>query len=145
MTTRPFNARPRVQHHVEGKSRTQQSFRDLTDINRIMSRWQTTGEIDHVNPGTPLYGDFSGAVDYQSSIHLIQAANDSFDALPSDLRARFENNPDNLISFIKNPENNQAAIDLDLLPGEKTRPPAPSETPPPAPETGVESPSVDKP
>jgi hypothetical protein len=36
-------------------------------------------------------------------------------ALPADLRARFSNNPEELINFLDNPENKDEAIRLGLL------------------------------
>lgn len=74
-------------------SRTKQSFRDACDINNIVDQHRKTGLITHVNDKTPLYGDFSEANDLHTAMERVSAAEASFDALPSAVRAAAENNP----------------------------------------------------
>lgn len=84
-------------------SRTKQSFRDQCDINVIVEKHRRTGLITHVNNRTPLYGDFSKATDLQSAIERVHAAEDSFDALPSGVRAAAENSPVRFLEMLDNP------------------------------------------
>ncbi len=121
-------ARPRLKC---GPGRTKQSFRDATDINKIVARFERTGLLEHVNKNPGTYADVSNLRDYPSALRLIKRGNDLFDALPSNLRSRFDNDPARLISFLDDPKNKEEAIKLGLLPKSKEakKPPIPT-TPP---------------
>lgn len=140
MTTRRWNATPRLQVFPVGDSLTKQSFRELANINCIMARWHKTGEIDHINRNSPLYGDFSGAVDYQTSLAQVQEAQEAFDALPSELRARMENDPQNLIAFVQDETNREECEALGLLEAPEKPAPLVVPIPPTATETVAEEP-----
>jgi phage internal scaffolding protein len=98
----------------EEPSLTQQHFKDETDINNILRQFNVTGLLPE-NALSPRYGDFTGINDYQSALNAVIAAEDGFMALPADLRARFSNNPEELINFLDNPENKDEAIRLGLV------------------------------
>lgn len=104
-------ARPVV---VCGKSMTKQSFRDQVNINKILARHRKTGMLDHVNGKTPFYGDVSGLVSYQDSLNVIQQANDLFSGMSSDVRARFKNDPIEMIKFFQDEKNIEEAIKLGM-------------------------------
>jgi len=95
-------------------SRTQQQFRDECDINNIMERYGVTGELP-LGSVQPQYGDFSGITDYQSALNQVIAAQDSFLALPSKVRARFDNNPAYFIDFASDEANKDEMKALGLL------------------------------
>ena len=100
--------------HCEDASLAQQQFKEECDINNIMEKFGMTGLL----PQTPLnatYGDFSGVKDYHTALNAIMAAEEQFDALPAQLRARFDNDPANLIDFMENPENRSEAEKLGLI------------------------------
>jgi len=92
----------------------QQQFKDETDINNILRQFNVTGQLP-TSPLSPRYGDFSGIVDYHSALNAVIAAEDGFMALPADIRSRFENDPEQLINFLDNPDNKQEAIKLGLV------------------------------
>lgn len=95
-------------------SRTQQNFAEESDINTIVKRFNLTGELPS-NFRAPQYGDFDGIADYQSALNQVMAANDAFMSMPAGLRARFHNNPQNLIEFLSREENRDEAVRLGLL------------------------------
>lgn len=98
----------------EDETLAQQNFKDECDINNIMEQFGITGEL----PGStlpPQYGDFSGVLDYHSAMNAVLAAQDAFAQLPATLRARFENDPNNLIRFLEDPNNRNEAVDLGLI------------------------------
>ena len=105
----------------EGVSKTKQSFREETDINQLVKRYHQTGLLPR-RSGQPAYGDFSGAEDYSTAQLRIKDAEASFEALPIKIKQRFKNNPGNLMDFLANKKNNDEAIDLGLIDGEKTKP-----------------------
>ena len=98
----------------EEPSLAQQQFKDETDINNILRQFNVTGMLPEA-PLSPRYGDFSGIVDYHSALNAVLAAEDQFMALPAELRARFQNDPENLINFLDNDSNRDEAIKLGLV------------------------------
>ena len=98
----------------EEPSLTQQHFKDETDINNILRQFSITGLLPEA-PLSPRYGDFTGIGDYHSALNAVIAAEDDFMALPAQLRARFENDPAQLIDFLSDENNRSEAEKLGLL------------------------------
>lgn len=93
---------------------TQQADRHETDINYIMKRYEKTGQLPA--PRTPgIYGDFTGASDYRTTLDQLTAAQDTFMALPANTRKYFNNNPAELLEFVNNKANREKAIELGLI------------------------------
>jgi len=95
-------------------SLTQQQFAAECDINHIIKTFQTTGTV----PGNALpaeYLDNTLATDYHDALNLIKTSEDLFTQLPSSVRARFENDPFELLTFVNNPDNRREAIALGLI------------------------------
>lgn len=110
---------------------TKQSFKDETDINNIMAKYKNTGLIDHISDFKGSYGDFTNVQEYQLSLNQVLAAQESFEQLPSGIRARFNNSPSALMSFLENPTNLDEAVELGLV-NRPTPPPEPKAGPRPA-------------
>jgi len=100
--------------HCEDATLTQQHFKDECDINNILRQFNITGLLPE-NPLSPRYGDFTGISDYQTALNQVIAAEDEFMRLPADLRARFDNDPAQLIQFLENSDNKDEAIKLGLV------------------------------
>ena len=100
--------------HCEDATLAQQQFKDECDINNIMEKFGMTGLIPQ-SPLTANYGDFSGINDYHTALNAIIAAEEQFDALPANIRSRFENDPANLIDFMENPDNRNEAEKMGLI------------------------------
>lgn len=81
-----------------------QSARDDSDINVIVKRFGVTGMIPQ-HSKVPTFGDFDTVVDYRSAMQAVRAAAESFMALPSKLRERFHNDPQEYVEFCSKPEN----------------------------------------
>lgn len=95
-------------------SLTSQSFKDECDINVIIDRYVRSGEPLPL-PDIRDYGDFTGALDYHSSVNQILAAQASFMALPAKVRSRFNNDPGQLLEFISDADNIEEARKLGIL------------------------------
>ena len=112
--------RKRYQEHksepqnTTGESLTQQQFKEECDVNHILAKYRKTNMITHLNKHQGQYGDFATAEDYQETLHRVMQAQDSFQQIPADVRARFNNDPARLIDFLSKPENNDEAIKLGL-------------------------------
>jgi len=98
----------------EEPSLAQQQFKDETDINNILRQFNVTGLLPEA-PLSPRYGDFTGIVDYHTALNAVIAAEDGFMELPAELRARFQNDPENLINFLNDEKNKDEAIKLGLV------------------------------
>lgn len=103
-------------NHNQSKSRTRQSFRDECDINKIMKRVQGRMINVSTNPKVPIYGDFSDIPNYTDMLNKTIKVRNYFMSLPAMVRAKFENDPQQLIDFVSDPKNLKEARDLKLLP-----------------------------
>jgi len=100
--------------HCEDASLAQQHYKDECDINNILRQFNITGLLPE-QPLSPRYGDFSGIGDYHTALNRVIAAQDEFDGLPANIRARFDNDPANLIEFLENEKNRPEAEELGLV------------------------------
>lgn len=125
-------------------SMTKQEFVKECDINNILTQYKLTGQIRHISAKAAMgvYDDLPDPIDFQESMNLILAAEDSFATLPAHVRSRFGNDPTEFLSFMANPANQDEIIKLGLAtdkrPPAPTNPTAPpSPTPPPEPSPTV--------
>lgn len=108
-------------------SLAQQQFKDDVDINVLLERFKVTGVMPE-NVVLPTYGDFSQVVDYRSAQDALRRARDGFMDLPAAVRARFHNDPQELLEFVSDEKNREEAQKLGLM---KAVPASPSPTPSP--------------
>lgn len=113
--------------HFPSQGRTKQSFKNECDVNLLMARYMKTGILgDGLEPPPPRYMDVSDSMDFQDAMNFVAEATGQFYELPATLRARFNNNPGELLSFLDNPYNLQEGIALGLIRDPNT--PAPTVT-----------------
>jgi phage internal scaffolding protein len=98
----------------EEPSLAQQHFKEECDINVILQKFNITGLLPQT-PLSPRYGDFTGIGDYHTALNRVIAAQDEFEALPAQIRARFDNDPAKLIEFLEDENNRPEAEDLGLV------------------------------
>jgi len=115
-----------------GSSKTKQTFKDECNINKIISKYQKTGALDHVNKYQPSYG-YATAIDFRDSMEIVLRGQEMFDALPSNLRKRFDNSPAEFLQFVQNPANSTEAISLGLAIKKEVATEKPAVSPAPAP------------
>lgn len=104
----------RFQQHFHGESRTKQSFKDECDVNRIVARFQATGQLPNINQLPPQYLDVT-ELDFQAHQTFIAEAQSMFSELPSALRSKFENSPAKFLDFCSNEKNRPELAELGLL------------------------------
>lgn len=99
-------------------SRTKQAFAQEADINFLMDRYMRTGvfpQVEDMGGPQAQFGDFSEGIDFMEAMSRVQAASDSFAGLPADVRARFHNDPAELLDFVSQDGNRAEALRLGLL------------------------------
>lgn len=97
-------------------SLAQQQFREESDINTIVKRFNLTGQLPE-QVSMPTYGDFDVVVDYKSALDAVIAADAAFMALPAHIRARFDNDAGAYVDFCSDlSKNAEEAVKLGLLP-----------------------------
>lgn len=106
-------------HIPEGKSLTDQSFKNSSDINQIIAHYQKTGILPQGK--NPQYLDISQLPDFMEAHDIVLAAHEMFSSLPSDIRKEMGNDPRNLESYINDPKNHSKLVEHGMLhPSEKT-------------------------
>lgn len=87
-----------------GESLTVQSQAEDADLNVLMDRFGITGRMPE-NIRLPEYGDFSHVTDYRSALEAVRDAHENFMEIPAKVRARFDNDPQQYMDFVANPNN----------------------------------------
>lgn len=85
-------------------SRTEQSYKDDLDINRLLEPAIRKGLLRHVTKFEGEYDDIP-AIDFQEAHFKVAKALSMFQALPSKLRNQFEGDPGKFLSFVQDPAN----------------------------------------
>lgn len=122
-----FSPRTILPKKVFPPTLTQQHNANDTNINSIMARARKTHQMPPAkHDAQALYGDFSEVSDYHTAINHIKNAEAQFLQLPAEIRKKFENNPQNFLNYMENPDNLEEAVELGLR---EPPPPDPSDTP----------------
>jgi len=106
---------PKFTHHNELRRRTiidcsepkltDQSHKNMCDINLIIAQYQKTGLFQHISKIQPQYKDNTTNPTLEASFNFVNQALNLFNQLPPTIRKLMDNNPANMDSFISNPEN----------------------------------------
>lgn len=106
----------------ESPSLTIQSEKDSCDIKSIIERFQRTGVLTNFRSSPLEYGDFTNVCDYATARQRIQEADEAFLSLSPQIRERFNNDPDQLLTFLSDAKNRAEAIDLGLIESKQVTP-----------------------
>lgn len=101
--------------NTDPTKRAQQHFKDQVNINNIIRRYKKTGQLPILNDRKGMYMDVTSAQGYFESLTKVAQANQAFEALPSHLRLRFNNDPGALLDFIHNPNNFEEGVKLGIF------------------------------
>jgi len=89
---------------VYDDGRTKQSFKDQTDIQKIMARFDKTGTISHLAKFEGVYADFSD-FDFHKQSNMLSRGREIFAELPAELRREFGQSPAAFFSYVNDPAN----------------------------------------
>jgi len=84
--------------------RTKQSFKDETDITKMLHRAQKAGTLSHLQKFEGRYGDFADFDFFEATLQLTKGR-EVFDALPSELRREFNQSPAQFFAYVNDPAN----------------------------------------
>lgn len=112
------NGSIRVQTINEQKTRTQQHHKEQCDVNNIIKKYQQTGIITHMARDAGIYSGLAPAESYFDAMKIVLDAKDAFMTLPADVRKKFRNDPQELLSWMQDPKNLEEGVKLGLF--EKT-------------------------
>lgn len=100
---------------LEGKTMTQINQQEDTDVNKILAKYIKTGSITHIrNQQDGVYSDLVNQPSYLEAMDTVAKGNQAFEAMPPNLRNKFDNDPHKLISYLEDPKNEQESIELGL-------------------------------
>ncbi len=89
---------------VYDDGRTKQSFKDDTDIEKIMARADKTGTISHLAKYEGVYADFSD-FDFHKQNNMLTRGNSIFAELPAEIRKEFRQSPAAFFEYVNVPGN----------------------------------------
>lgn len=84
---------------------TKQSFKDSTDINKILDKARKGHAISHVNRFGAEYGDFTDMPDLLTAHERLKRAQEIFDELPAEVKREFGQDPQSFFAFANDPKN----------------------------------------
>jgi len=84
--------------------RTKQSFKDETDINKILKRAEKTGTISHLNKYEARFGDFANFDFFEANLMLTKGR-EIFDDLPPEIRSEFGQSQSQFFAYVNDPAN----------------------------------------
>lgn len=99
------------------RSKTLQSFTNQVNINTIMKQAEQTGQLgnpQYASQVQGMYVDLTTIPNLHEAQNRIATANQSFDALPADVRNRFDNTPQKLLDFMSSETNIEESYSLGL-------------------------------
>lgn len=112
-----YDLPPEVVSPSGGKSLTDQTAKDDTDIDKILHRYHC-GDTS-VSRGVGVYADVSTLGDFASAMAKVKGAQEDFNALPASIRQRFGDSPIALFEFLKDEKNYDEAVRLGLCESRK--------------------------
>ena len=98
----------------EDESLALQSAKEESDINTIVRKFGLTGELPN-DLRMPQSGDFTDVPDFHTAMNMVRSAQEEFLRVPAEIRARFNNDPQRLMSFLEDDSNRDEARKLGFL------------------------------
>lgn len=109
----------RTHINLGGESRTEQAHANDVDINQIMAKAMRGQHSDYIRDHAGSYGDTS-PLSYLEANIVVANAKSMFEDLPSKIRNKFENKPEQFLEFVQNPDNLEEMYELKLATKPKT-------------------------
>ena len=88
-----------------GKTMTKQSFKDSTDINKLLDRAAKGESLAHLQKHGAMYGDFTDIPDLLTAQSRLQAGQAIFQDLPAEVRKEFDQDMGKFFTWVNDPAN----------------------------------------
>lgn len=85
--------------------RTKQSFKDSTDINKLLAKAAKGDSITHLAKYGAIYGDFTDMPDLLTAQARLMKGQEIFSELPGEIRREFNQSAAAFFAFVNDPEN----------------------------------------
>jgi len=122
ITIRP-NGTIRVQTINNEPDMAQQQYKDSTDVNTIMNKYEKTGVVTHLAKSQGYFKELGEPEDLLDAKMRLIKAERAFDALPAEIRAQCDHNPANFLTMLKDPTKKELLTQYGILdPVKKTDP-----------------------
>lgn len=109
---------------------TQQHHAESADLNVLVERFGLKDvSLPPAAADPSFYGNFTDVPDFRQALDTTREAVDRFNALPANIRSRFDNDPIKLYAFVTDAANAEESVKLGLLTRENLPVPEPSPEP----------------
>lgn len=132
---RPVSERKYSLDFTNEVSKTQQNQKNECDVNTIMENYSRTGVLKGSASTTPNFGQQT-STELKDALQIVINAETQFNALPAKVRAKFKNDPSQLLDFVNDSKNVDEMVELGLA----TKPKAPTAAAAPAAVAAVPAP-----
>ncbi len=99
---------------------TKSYFKDEVNINNILAKYQSSGQLPAINPRTPQFIDVTNIPDFTSSLNTITSFQQLFDGLPAKFRKSLNNDLGAFLDYLQDSKNSDTlkslGISADLIP-----------------------------
>lgn len=92
--------------------RTKQSFKDSTDINKLLAKAARGESISHLAKHGAVYSDFSDIDDLLHAHSRLQKGREIFDDLPGEIKREFNQDAGAFFKFVNDPQNQDKLSDV---------------------------------
>lgn len=97
-------------------SKTIQSEYPQTTIDYYLRRYSQTGILgDPLRVQKAQYGDFSDLSDFSEMQQKVAQTKEYFSSLPAEIRRKFNDDVNQFVGFVANPENADACVELGIF------------------------------
>jgi len=86
------------------KRKIKASFKDESDVNKIMAKYLKTGQLPNLIQKDARYGDFASVPSYMEAMEIVHKSQAAFDSLPAQIRKECGNDPALFLELVKVPE-----------------------------------------
>lgn len=86
------------------EGRTKGSFKDSCDVNNIVKKYLRTGNLPDLVRRDPKFGDFSDVPSFQEALERVRKAEETFAALPAQVRRECGNDPAVFLEKVQDPK-----------------------------------------
>jgi len=107
-------------------TRTKQEFKEVTNIRKIMKKYERTGELTHIAPELMAYANFTEVPDLKTALDNVDNVRAKFQELPGLIRKEFAHDPTKLVEFVRDPANLERGRELGIFKPEERAKPMPT-------------------